>query len=220
VIGVRFGKKFDTEIVDGKSEGGKFGAMTPETGRMIDRVVAKGSKVSAKLFVGKNGSLFETVHALADFDINVTLGVKVFVGKCVLIGDFLSHILAMNFHVLEYFHVTNKKEIFQVAGTVASTAVSIGDHTVEVKFGVDEANRRGSDVLIGVKEVASNSHADAPGFCLAWAHGANELSVSDLSSVWDLMRKDEKHGIVASYVFVERTMFGEALSAATPFVGE
>jgi len=60
--------------------------------------------------------------------------------------------------------------------------------------------------LVSIEEVAANSHADAPWFSFTWAHGANKLSESDFSSVWDLMGQDKEHGIVAANMFTNGAM--------------
>jgi hypothetical protein len=98
--------------------------------------------------------------------------------------------------------------------------MGVRDNTVEVELGVGETYCRGSDILIGIEEIAANSHANAPGLGFARAHGTNKLSVSNLASLWDLMWVYEKHRVVAASGFSSKVVFLEALSAATPFVGE
>jgi hypothetical protein len=61
--------------------------------------------VSTKLFVGQNGGFFEAIRALSNFNVNVSLGVKVSLGKCIFVDECWGEIFTMNSHVLKNFHV-------------------------------------------------------------------------------------------------------------------
>jgi hypothetical protein len=151
VSDIGFVEVFDAEVIDCECKCDGFGVVAPETGSERDGSIAEGCEVSAKLIVCQDGGLFEAIHALSDFDVGVTLGVEVGRGKLILFLDILWDIPAMYPHILVYCHVANQKKIFQVGGAISGSTVGIGDYTVPVEFGVDEADGRGSDVLICVK---------------------------------------------------------------------
>ena len=49
-IGLR--EVLDAEVVNGESEGGTAGAMSPETRSVLDRIIAGGSKMCHELIIG------------------------------------------------------------------------------------------------------------------------------------------------------------------------
>jgi hypothetical protein len=98
--------------------------------------------------------------------------------------------------------------------------MGIGDDAVPVKFGVDEAHSRGADVLIGVEEIATDGHSDAPLFGFSWAVGTDELGVGDFSAGRNLVREDKKHSVVAADLFTDGAIEMKTLGAASPFIGE
>lgn len=188
VVRVSFGEEFDAEIVDSKGEGGSAIGMAPEARGLTDREVAEGSKMSFELIVGQDGSLFEAIHPFADFDVNVAFGIEMGVSQGILVDDFGGNVFAMDTHVLVNYHVGDEKEVFQVTSAVSSAEVGVGDDTVEVKFGVDEPDGWGANVLIGVEAIAADSHADTVWFGFAGSHGADEVCIRNLATSRDLMR--------------------------------
>jgi hypothetical protein len=118
VFGIGFVEVFDAKIVDGKGKREWFGGVSPETRSVRDGGIAEWCKVSAKLIVCQDGGLFQAIHAFADFDVGVSLGVEVGGGKFVSFLYVLRYVPAVNPHVLVYCHVANKKEIFQVGGAM------------------------------------------------------------------------------------------------------
>ena len=94
--------------------------------------------------------------------------------------------------------------------------MGVGDNTVEVKLGVGETNSGRAHILVGVKAVAANSHADAVEFGFSWSHGANKIGIGDLAASRHLMREDENHGVVAADLFADGAGFFETLGAAAP----
>ena len=98
--------------------------------------------------------------------------------------------------------------------------MSVGNDTVEMKLGVDKTNSGGSNILVGIETVPADSHANAIWFSLTRSHGANEVGVGDLATGGDLMGINEVHGVVADDVVTTSARFGEALGAASPFVGK
>ena len=221
MIGVGFGKELDTEVVDSESESGAAFGVAPETGRMSDGNVTIRGEMSLELVIGENGSLFETVHAFADFNENVALGVEVIFGEIVFGNDFRREVAAMDLHILVDDHIRDEEEVFQVASAVTGTEMSVGDDTVKMELGVGKTSGRGgTDVLISVEAVATHNHADAIRFRLAGAHGADKGGVCILATSRDLMWFDENHSVVTANLITEGTGLREALSAAAPFIGE
>ena len=220
MVGIGPREKFNTEVINSKSKSGATVDVAPKTWSLTDREVTKRSKVGFELVVRKDGSFFETVHAFANFDVKKAFGVEVLVCQSVFGNDLRSEIPSVDPHVLINEHIRDKEEIFQVASAVAGAEVSIGNNTVEVELGVSETNCGRPNVLVGVKTVATNRHADAVGFSFAWSHGADEIGIGDLAASRDLIRVDENHGVVASDLFAEGAGLCETLSAAAPFIGQ
>ena len=191
MVGIGPREKFNTEVINSKSESGATVDVTPKARSLTDREVTKRSKVGFELVVRKNGSFFETIHAFADFDIKIAFGVEVLVCQSIFGDDLRSEIPAVDPHVLINEHIRDEEEIFQVASAVAGAEVSIGNNTVEVELGVGETNRGRPNILVGVKTVAANRHADAVGFSFAGAHGADEICIGDLAASRDLIWVDE-----------------------------
>ena len=141
-----------------------------------------------ELVIRENGSFLEAVHAFADFDVDVSFGVEMGVGQAVFVDHFLSEVLAMDPHVLIDDHIGDKEKVFEVAGTVTGAEMGIGDHTVEMELGVDEANGRRADILIGIKAVTTHSHAETIDFGFAGAHGADKVCIGYLATSGHLVR--------------------------------
>ena len=106
--------------------------------------------------------------------------------------DILGEIAAMDSHVFEDLHVRAKKELFEVACTVASaTLVLVGDDAVDLKFGFDNANSQRANVLKSIEApVTANSHANSVGFRLAGAHGADKGGIGDYAASGNLVKAD------------------------------
>ena len=170
------------------------------------------------MIIGKNGSLFEAIHAFADLDIDVLFGVKEIVGQGVLSNNLGSEIAAMDLHVLIDGHVGEEEKVFQVASAVAGAEMSIGDDTVEVELGVSDTNSGRTNILVSIEAVAANRHANAVGFSLAWSHGADEIGISDLAASRNVMWFDKNHGVVATDLFTNGAGLHETLCAAAPLI--
>jgi len=124
-------------------------------------------------------------------------------------------------HVLVDLHFRAEEEILDVSSAVSGPTMGIRDYAVEMKFGVRDSYGGGAYVLVGVKAIAAYGDADTVDFGFAGAHCADNGGVGDLASCRDLVRADEEHGVVACDLLVEdRALFGDALGAATPFVGQ
>ena len=89
-----------------------------------------------------------------------------------------------------------------------------------MEFGVKYANSGRAYILVGVKFVTTDRHADTIWFCLARTHGADEVGIGDFVSCWNLVGTDKKDGLIAGNMSLEGTVFGDTLSTATPFIGE
>ena len=137
MIGIRLREEFDAEVINRESERGATVVVAPEAGSVRDREVTVRGEVRSELIVRKDGSFLEAVHTLADFDVDITLGVEVGIGEVVLGNDFGREITAVNAHVLENGHIRHEEKVFQVAGAIAGTEMSVGNNTVEMKLGVD-----------------------------------------------------------------------------------
>lgn len=125
MISIRLGEKFDAKIVDGKSERGAPVGVTPKAGSVRGGEVAERCEMRFELVIGKDGSFLETIHAFADFDVEVTFGIKEIVGQVVFGDDLRCDVTAMNAHVLIDEHIGDKEEIFQVAGAVTGAEMGI-----------------------------------------------------------------------------------------------
>ena len=112
MIGVGFRKEFDAEVINRESERGATIGVAPEAGSVRDREVTVRGKVRGELIIRKDGGFLETVHTLADFDVDVTLGVEVRFGEVGFGNNFGREITAVNAHVLENGHIGDEEKIF------------------------------------------------------------------------------------------------------------
>ena len=97
--------------------------------------------------------------------------------------------------------------------------MSVRNDTVEMLC-VDKTDSWRSNILVSVKTVATDCHANAIGLRFTRSHGANKVGVGDLATGRDLMGMNENHGVVAEDLVANGAGFGEALGAAAPFVGK
>ncbi len=220
VIGVGLREEFDAKVVDGKGECCATIGVAPEARRLGDWMVTVRSEMCLQLIVCEDGGLFEAVHALADLDVNVTFGIKVVVGKVVLVNNLLWEVSAVDAHVLIDEHVGDEEEVFEVTGTVTSTEMSVGDDTIEVELGINDSNSGRADVLIGVEAIATHCHADAEYFSLAGTHGADEVCIGHFATSRDLIGENEDHGVVSKDAIGDGAGLLEALGASAPLIGQ
>ena len=97
MISIRLREEFDAEVINLEIERGATVGVAPESGCVCDREVTVGGEVRFQLIVCKNGSFLEAVHALADFDVNITLGVEEMrIGEIVFGKDFGREMTAVN----------------------------------------------------------------------------------------------------------------------------
>jgi hypothetical protein len=91
--------------------------------------------------------------------------------------------------------------------------MGIGNDTIEMKFGVNDANSGRMDILVGVKAITTNRHADSEVLSFARSHCADKVASRDL------MWKDEHNRVVAKNSIVNGARFVETLSASSPLIG-
>ena len=139
-------------------------------------------------------------------------------GEIVLVNDFLGNIAAVDAHVLVNEHVREKEKIFQVASAITGTKMGIRNDTIQMDFGVNDTNSRRTDILIRIKTITTNRHADSEDFSFARSHCAEEVGVSYLAASRDLMRENEHNSVVANNGIVDQARFVEALCASSPLV--
>jgi hypothetical protein len=113
MISIGFGKIFDAKVVDSKREGGASRVVLPQTWSETKWSVAVRGEMSFELIVSKNCSLFQSVYAFADFQIDITFRIEELVGEPIFINDILRDIAAMDSHILENLHFRAEKEIFE-----------------------------------------------------------------------------------------------------------
>ena len=89
-----------------------------------------------------------------------------------------------------------------------------------MEFGVGDSHGWRAYILIRIKFAAPNCHAYAIWFGLAGAHCANECSIGDLAMRRYVLRFDEKNGKIVKNGVCGGTIFGNALSTVTPFIGK
>ena len=65
--------------------------------------------------------------------------------------------------------------------------MGIGNDTIEMKFGVNDANSGRTDILVGVKAITTNRHANSEDLSFARLHCADEVGVSYLVASRDLL---------------------------------
>ena len=61
-----------------------------------------------------------------------------------------------------------------------------------MEFCIQCADCQGTNVLVGIKAVTTNSHSDTVDFRFVWMHSAKKIVVSDFAHCW-LPWLDEKH---------------------------
>ena len=67
-------KIFDAKIINAETKFGGTSVVFPKTGCVRTRMVSVGSKLVDEVLVRKECSLFESVHAFFDSDVDITSG--------------------------------------------------------------------------------------------------------------------------------------------------
>ncbi len=72
MISVFLAEVLDTEVINSESEGRATSGVAPKTWGVTDGVVSVWGEVGLELVVRQDGGFLETVHALSDFDVDVS----------------------------------------------------------------------------------------------------------------------------------------------------
>jgi hypothetical protein len=96
--------------------------------------------------------------------------------------------------------------------------MGIRNDTIEMKFGVNDANSGRTDILVGVKVITTNRHVDLENLSFARWHRADKNGIRYFETSRDLMWEDEHNRVVAKYGIVNGARFVETLSALSPLI--
>ena len=113
-------------------------------------------------------------------------------GELVFVYHIRGDVFAVDAHVLVDVHIALKEKILEIPSAVTSTEVSIGDDAVEVDLGIQETDGRGANILVSIKEIATDSHSNAPRFGFSGSHRADKLRVGHFPVMRDLARQNKK----------------------------
>jgi hypothetical protein len=108
--------------------------------------------------VGNDSSLFESVHAFANLDVDPSAVRGDNVHEVVLFDDFVGDDADVHAHVFVAAHWCFKVEIFEVAGDGASVLVG-QDDAVDEAFGSGEACGGCADISWIVELVSANGES-------------------------------------------------------------
>jgi hypothetical protein len=97
--------------------------------------------------------------------------------------------------------------------------MGIKNDTIEMKFGVNDANSRRTDILVGVKAITTNRHVDSEDLSFARLHCADKVGILYFATSRDLMWEDEHNRVVSKNGIVNGARFVETLSASSPLIG-
>jgi hypothetical protein len=96
--------------------------------------------------------------------------------------------------------------------------MGIGNDTIEMMFGVNDASSGRTDILVGVKAITTNRHEASEDFSFARLHRADKVGIRYFAASRDLMWEDEHNRVVSKNGIVNRARFMETLSAASPLI--
>lgn len=133
-------------------------------------------KVGLEAVVGDFSSLFQTWHALSNFDVDVA----VFGDKreeIVLVDDFLWNELDRELHVLIAFHGCAIVKILDIQDH--EFGIWSRDGAVEETFGGGETGALCRGHAGEIEFVAADSDSDSMGFVFGGSNGGNEASIGD-----------------------------------------
>jgi hypothetical protein len=113
VICISSRKIFDTEVIDAETKFCWTSVMFPKTGSVRARMVSVWSKLVHKVFVRKECSLFESVHAFFYLDVDIT-SVSDKSVQIVLFVNSVGEILVPDAHKFRILHGRSKKMILEI----------------------------------------------------------------------------------------------------------
>ena len=135
-------------------------------------MVSVGSKLVHEVFVCKECSLFESVHAFFHSDVDIASAGDKSV-QIVLFANSVREILVPDAHEFRILHGRSKKMILEIGTEKTSTFVCIRDGTVDNEFGLQERGCRRSSIVVVRKFIVIDG-----GFERAII--ADEIAVGDL----------------------------------------
>ena len=135
---VVFAEVFDAEVIYTEGERSLAGFVAPESWGVFHWFVSVGAEFSNELFECNYAGFLESVHASADFKIDVTVG---FDGEVVFVHDFLWDEIASDADVLVVAHGGAEVEVLYIETEVSCAVFCIGDGAVDVDFGVGDCDR-------------------------------------------------------------------------------
>ena len=62
-----------------------------------------------------------------------------------------------------------------------------------MNFGISDSNGGGTNILISIKFITTDGHANAIDLCFVWSYGAEKICIGNLATGWDLMWLDEEN---------------------------
>ena len=184
---------FDSEIVNNEGESYRSGFVFPERWSARHWSVAESCEMLLEAVVGNASSLFEAGHALANFDVHVSVRDKV--EKVILGDDFVGDQLDWQLHVLVPFHGGAIVKVFDIEDH--ELGVGSGDSAVEETFSCGQASALGGGDTGKIESVAA--HSDTDTMCLGFvgSDGRNEAPIGDLAADRDSTAFDESDGVGA-----------------------
>ena len=88
-----------------------------------------------------------------------------------------------------------------------------------MNFGISDSNGGGTNILISIKFITTNSNAKAIDLCFVRSHSADKICIGNLATGWDFMGLDEENCLGSSDCGIRRALFGNALGTAAEFIG-
>ena len=155
---IGFRKEFHTKIVHTEGEGGRTGAMAPQTGSEGHGFVSMLVQVLDELLEGNDTGLFQAIYAFANFEVDVTI---LFNNEFwILVEDLLGSHGCEDAQILVVLKRGAKVEAFNVKRHVSGTSsFGIEDGAIYMDFGVNHSNNGISGIVGEIKLVATSSYA-------------------------------------------------------------
>lgn len=165
---------------------------------MFTLVVAVLGKVGDKFVVCNAACLWEAVHALVDFNVDVAIVDKG--GKVVLFEDGRRDEGNRDHHVLCPSQVGIQVKVLDIH--CHEEGIWGGDHTVENEFGRSETGCLGANITGVVDQVATYGPSDSAGLGFLGTVGDDVSKIGCFASFGDLIKSDEFDCVGASGLFV------------------
>ena len=155
VGGVVYGKELDIKVVYSEGECSGQGCVCPKDGGMLHGGVAVGLEVANEALVGNDAGLFQPIHSLPDFDVDISA--RVDEGEEGVFNDyFVGDVLQVYPYVLVVRHRIVQVIIYDFRPQVTGTFSGVGDDRVEVDLEVEEADCWGAGIAVAGEFFATN----------------------------------------------------------------